>query len=311
MHNHIKTLTWSHGSMIGNRKRDYWYCLISLGCTVLEEPRSIWPPACCICTRAYADQLTLVCVFDCISLKSKRASVTSFFFFFQTLSFLCQFVCASFFSSPSVQLYIVRQTGRAAFGDLSMCTEPASPRLSATCVSLYSLRPVGQGWLICQAVCWPPLRSFHRSGPIPVVKGTTGVSSRSRAVCQLSQYGWRMRYILSVFCLFLLSQFPSPLPPQPSQCLSLSLVSDWRNWHAELGFVSDIVAGSATCQRNLSRHFNTCRDFLDFILSACVCVCARERGFMFFLVRWVVCQSVHIHAHTCRAQILMCMCNWM
>lgn len=223
MHNHIKTLTWSHGSMIGNRKRDYWYCLISLGCTVFEGLRSIWPPACCICTCAYADQLTFNCVFDCISLKSRWISVTFFFFFCQTLSFLCQFVCMSFFFSPSVQLYVVWQMGRAVFGDLSVCTEPASPRLSATCVSLYSLRPIGQGWLICQAVCWPPLRSLHRSGPIPVVEGTTGVSSRSRAVCQLSQYRWQMHYILSVFCLFLLSWFLSPLPPQPSQCLNLFL----------------------------------------------------------------------------------------
>lgn len=58
---------------------------------------------------------------------------------------------------------------QAVFGDLSVCTEPASPCLSATCVSLYSARPTGLRWLIRQAVCWAPLRSLRYSGLIPVV----------------------------------------------------------------------------------------------------------------------------------------------
>lgn len=55
----IFKLLFSHGSLIGNTKRNYWYCLISLGSTVLEEPRSIWLAA-CMC--AYVDQHVFVCV---------------------------------------------------------------------------------------------------------------------------------------------------------------------------------------------------------------------------------------------------------
>lgn len=123
----------------------------------------------------------------------------------------------------------VRQMGQAVFSDLSVCTEPASPCLSATCVSLYSLCPVGLGRLICQAVCWPP-QVLTPLGSNPCGPRMTDLSSNSsrrlfctllrplvtRAVSQLSQYVWWMLHILSVVCLF----FGSPF-----YCLDFSLLS--------------------------------------------------------------------------------------
>lgn len=61
------------------------------------------------------------------------------------------------FGSMSVSVYVnvsalievsafsfpIQPKGHAVFGDLSMCTEPASPCLSATCVSLDGLCPIG------------------------------------------------------------------------------------------------------------------------------------------------------------------------
>ena len=226
---------------------------------------------------------------------------------------------------------------QAVFGDLSVCTEPASLCLSATCVSLYSVRPTGLGWLICQAVCWPPLRSLHYLGLIPVVLKDDWFVKQflqpsflapCRASCdQLSRLSGEL-YVnfhnmddeCSIFSLFsfsffvfslapvfivLISLSSFVLPPSPTRSLNLLLVFDGRNWHTELWFVSEIVASSATCHRNLSRHINTGKDFLD-----CICLCKGERDIMFLLVLWAVCQSLRTFENL-RAQTLMCMCNWM
>lgn len=169
------------------------------------------------------------------------------------------------------------------------------PSLSATRVFLYSACPIGPAWLICQAVCWPPLRTVRYSGLALLVQ--------ERLICRAappdvflfvhprrasrvqptecsqltSQYGWWMLRILSFFFLFLCPTFVTVLISlSPSTSLSLNLLLDFNggNWRAELWFASKIVARSATCQRDLSRDNNT-----TMIKRLCVCVlvgCVKE-----------------------------------
>lgn len=57
-------------------------------------------------------------------------------------------------------------------GSGSLLWPPPVPWPNATtCIVLYSLHPTGLGWLMCQAVCWSPLRSLCHSGLLPVVPG--------------------------------------------------------------------------------------------------------------------------------------------
>lgn len=171
--------------------------------------------------------------------------------------------------------------GQVVFGDLSVCTEPASSCLSATCVFLYSSCPVGLEWLICQAVCchW---------GSIPVVQGWLICQAVPLAIffffffapcwssCeQLNRLSGGLYvtfhnkddkcYIFSMFSLFFISFSLAPffycldfsllfLALSPAISVSESLISFWlKELHAELWFDSDVVASAATCQRNLSR----------------------------------------------------------
>lgn len=126
------------------------------------------------CLRAYVDQLTFVCLYICLwvfflKLNGWRDE------FCQAVSVLCvldialrEFVC-----KHKVFRFLshIRQKDEEISGDLSVVTEPASTCLSATCVFSYSLCPIGLRWLICQAVCWPPLPSLCHQSPIPVVQG--------------------------------------------------------------------------------------------------------------------------------------------
>ncbi len=144
MHKHTNTFTSSHGSMIGNRKRDYWYCLISLGCTTLEDPGSIWLPACCILYELIHKQ-AFICLYLCVGqyfLKSRWIPV-------RFNAMLCTFPVSSWVSlsvilcrnvSASVQLFSftfpVRCMGQVVFGDISVCTEPVSTCLRHLCLTV-------------------------------------------------------------------------------------------------------------------------------------------------------------------------------
>lgn len=196
---------------------------------------------------------------------------------------VCQFVRklqALTFTFP------VQQMGQAAFGrPLHVYWTCQLICLSATCVFLCSC-PIGLGWPICQAVCWPPLRSLQHWGPISMVLRwlicqtvpAASFSSPCWASCEQlnrSSAGLYVNfhnkvdkcillYILCVFFLLYIFFFDSLfialislssifLSPLPSQSLNVLLVFDWRTWHAELWYVLNLVASSATCQRQDKR----------------------------------------------------------
>lgn len=151
-------------------KRDYWYCLISLGSSVFEEPRSVWPPA-CVLTWTNLHLFAFTYVFECFSWKLNGWRDE----FCQAVSVLrvMDIALREFVCKHKVFRFLshIRQKDEEISGDLSVVTEPASMCLSATCVFSYSLCPIGLRWLICQAVCWSPLPSLCHWSPIPVVQG--------------------------------------------------------------------------------------------------------------------------------------------
>jgi len=101
----------------------------------------------------------------------------------------------------------------------SQCVLNLPVRATQPPVSSCSLYPIGLSWLICQAVCWPPLGSLRYSGLIPVIlvwlmcqavppavsfctlQGLLWPVEQTfwKVVCHLSQYGWWMLYISFCF----------------------------------------------------------------------------------------------------------------